>query len=236
MPSARRATSAIALRSSSARLMSAGGNRSGFIVSVTARVRGGRAAAGCGAARLEVMGGATAVRHRVVDVHGFLVSVWYGTGPFEAVAAKASDDGRSHVFPVWPMFSAAASRFGPRRSVASVWLTPTTRQPRCSSVRHPAGPRESDQPLLCDLAALLRDGRISSDAAQAPKQDHERIEAFLRDDDLDTDEAAGPAVLASHALDVFQVLTAVRRRMAGAGRRPPLRRDRIGDKPLGRGA
>lgn len=44
--------------------------------------------------------------------------------------------------------------------------------------------------LLSDLEALLPEGDMSSDAAKALKVDRERIEAILRDDDLDVDEAA----------------------------------------------
>jgi peptide chain release factor subunit 1 len=60
--------------------------------------------------------------------------------------------------------------------------------------------------LLSDLDALLRDGDFSHDAMEALKVDRERLEAFLRDDDLDADEAAALAIYASHALDVFQAL------------------------------
>src|SRR5919112_5345147 len=60
--------------------------------------------------------------------------------------------------------------------------------------------------LLSELDALLRDGDFSHDAMETLKVDRERIEAFLRDDDLDVDEAAALAIYASHALDVFQAL------------------------------
>jgi peptide chain release factor subunit 1 len=59
--------------------------------------------------------------------------------------------------------------------------------------------------LLSELDALLRDEALSHDAAEALKVDRERIEAFLRDD-LDVDGAAGLAVYASDALDVFEAV------------------------------
>jgi peptide chain release factor subunit 1 len=60
--------------------------------------------------------------------------------------------------------------------------------------------------LLSELDALLRDGDFSRDAMETLKVDRERIEAFLRDDDLDVGEAAALAIYASHALDVFRAL------------------------------
>src|SRR5919107_302839 len=60
--------------------------------------------------------------------------------------------------------------------------------------------------LLSELDALLRDGDLSHDAMESLKVDRERIEEFLRDDDLDVDEAGALAIYASHALDVFQAL------------------------------
>jgi peptide chain release factor subunit 1 len=60
--------------------------------------------------------------------------------------------------------------------------------------------------LLSELDAQLRDGDFSHDAMEALKVDRERIEAFLRDDDLDVAGAAALAVYASHALDVFDVV------------------------------
>src|SRR5919107_2969478 len=60
--------------------------------------------------------------------------------------------------------------------------------------------------LLSELDALLRDGDFSHDAMQALKVDRERIEGFLRNDDLDADEAAALAIYASHALDVFEAV------------------------------
>jgi hypothetical protein len=47
---------------------------------------------------------------------------------------------------------------------------------------------------------------LSHDAREALKVDRERVEAFLRDDDLDLDEAAALAIYASHALDVFETI------------------------------
>jgi peptide chain release factor subunit 1 len=60
--------------------------------------------------------------------------------------------------------------------------------------------------LLSELDARLRDGDLSHDAMQALKVDRERIEAFLRDDDLDAGEAAALAIYASHALGVFEAV------------------------------
>src|SRR5215203_3378427 len=48
--------------------------------------------------------------------------------------------------------------------------------------------------LLSDLDALLSDGELSHDAAEALKADRERIESFLRDDDLDVADAAALAI------------------------------------------
>ena len=58
--------------------------------------------------------------------------------------------------------------------------------------------------LLSELDALLRDGDFSHDAMETLKVDRERIEAFLRDTDLDVDAAAALVIYASHALDVFE--------------------------------
>jgi hypothetical protein len=60
--------------------------------------------------------------------------------------------------------------------------------------------------LLSDLDALMRNEDLSHDAREALKVDRERVEAFLRDDDLDLDEAAALAIYASHALDVFETV------------------------------
>ena len=60
--------------------------------------------------------------------------------------------------------------------------------------------------LLSDLDALLRDGDLSHDAAEALKIDRERIESFLRDEDLDVGEAAALAIFSSDALDVWEVV------------------------------
>jgi peptide chain release factor subunit 1 len=60
--------------------------------------------------------------------------------------------------------------------------------------------------LLSELDALLRDADLSHDAAEALKVDRERIEEFLRADDLDVDGATGLAIYASDALDVFKVI------------------------------
>jgi len=60
--------------------------------------------------------------------------------------------------------------------------------------------------LLSDLDTLLRDGDLSHDAAEALKVDRDRIESFLRGDDLDVGEAAALAVVSSDALDVWEVI------------------------------
>jgi peptide chain release factor subunit 1 len=60
--------------------------------------------------------------------------------------------------------------------------------------------------VLSELDALLRDADLSHDASEALKVDRERIEELLRADDLDVDGAAGLAIYASHALDVFRVI------------------------------
>src|SRR5829696_7833348 len=57
--------------------------------------------------------------------------------------------------------------------------------------------------LLSDLDAALRDAELSHDAKEALKVDRERLEAFLRDDDLDMAGAGALAVYSSHALDLF---------------------------------
>src|SRR5215213_9872958 len=43
--------------------------------------------------------------------------------------------------------------------------------------------------LLSDFAALIDDDALSRDAVESLQADRERIEAFLRDDDLDVDGA-----------------------------------------------
>jgi len=60
--------------------------------------------------------------------------------------------------------------------------------------------------LLSDLDALLSDSELSHDAAEALKADRERIESYLRADELDVDGAAGLALYSSSALDLFQVV------------------------------
>src|SRR4051812_20024119 len=60
--------------------------------------------------------------------------------------------------------------------------------------------------LLSDLDALLSDRELSHDAAEALKADRERIESYLRDDELAADGAAGLAIYSSSALDVFRVV------------------------------
>lgn len=60
--------------------------------------------------------------------------------------------------------------------------------------------------LLSDLDALLGDRELSHDAAEALKVDRERLETFLRDDDLDVGDAAALAIYSSDALDVFRVI------------------------------
>ena len=57
--------------------------------------------------------------------------------------------------------------------------------------------------LLSDLDAELRERELSHDAKVAVGADRERLEAFLRDDDLDTGGAGALAVFASDALDLF---------------------------------
>jgi peptide chain release factor subunit 1 len=60
--------------------------------------------------------------------------------------------------------------------------------------------------LLSDLDALLGAPDLSHDAAEELKSDRERIEEFLRDEDLDVGEAAALAIFSSAALDVFEVV------------------------------
>jgi peptide chain release factor subunit 1 len=60
--------------------------------------------------------------------------------------------------------------------------------------------------VLSELDALVRDADLSDDAAEALKVDRERVEEFLRSDELDVDGAAGLAVYSSHALDVFKAI------------------------------
>jgi peptide chain release factor subunit 1 len=60
--------------------------------------------------------------------------------------------------------------------------------------------------LLSQLDALIgADGR-SRDAVKALESDRERIEAFLRDDDLDVSEAGALAIYSAQALDVFAAI------------------------------
>src|SRR5215207_4394335 len=60
--------------------------------------------------------------------------------------------------------------------------------------------------LLSDLDSRLSDGDLSRDAEQALKVDRERIESFLRNDDLDVGEVGALAIFSSDALDVFEVV------------------------------
>jgi peptide chain release factor subunit 1 len=60
--------------------------------------------------------------------------------------------------------------------------------------------------VLSELDAALGAAELSHDAAEALKADRERIESYLRDDDLDVDGAAGLALYSSSALDVFRVI------------------------------
>src|SRR3954454_11119198 len=60
--------------------------------------------------------------------------------------------------------------------------------------------------LLSELDALIDDDGRSRDAVQALRSDRERIEAFLRDDDLDVSEAAALAIYSAQALDVFAAI------------------------------
>jgi peptide subunit release factor 1 (eRF1) len=60
--------------------------------------------------------------------------------------------------------------------------------------------------LLSELDELLRDDDLSDDALDALRADRERIESFLRDDDLDVGAAAALAIFSSDALDVFEVV------------------------------
>src|SRR4051794_35085031 len=60
--------------------------------------------------------------------------------------------------------------------------------------------------LLSDLDALLGDSELSHDAAEALKVDRERIESYLRDDELDVDSAPALAIYSSSALDLFRVV------------------------------
>jgi peptide chain release factor subunit 1 len=57
--------------------------------------------------------------------------------------------------------------------------------------------------LLSDLDAAIGEGELSHDAKEALKADRERLEAFLRDDELDVAGAGALAVYASDALDLF---------------------------------
>jgi peptide chain release factor subunit 1 len=67
----------------------------------------------------------------------------------------------------------------------------------------PAARASQINSLLSELDALLRDPGLSPDAVEALGADRERIEAFLRDDDLDVEQAAALAIFSSNALDVF---------------------------------
>ena len=60
--------------------------------------------------------------------------------------------------------------------------------------------------LLSDLDALLREGEHSRDALESLTADRARLEAFLRDDDLDVAGAGALALYASDALDLFAAL------------------------------
>src|SRR3954454_2284693 len=60
--------------------------------------------------------------------------------------------------------------------------------------------------LLSELAALLSDESLSRDALESLRADHERLEAFLRDVDLDLDGAGAVAIFASDALEVFEAI------------------------------
>jgi hypothetical protein len=60
--------------------------------------------------------------------------------------------------------------------------------------------------LLSDLDALLGAPDLSRDAAGELKRDRDRIERWLRDDDLDVGGAAAVAIFSSAALDVFEVV------------------------------
>src|SRR3954447_5381345 len=60
--------------------------------------------------------------------------------------------------------------------------------------------------LLSDLDALLGDEALSRDALASLRADRDRIEAFLRDDDLDVDGAGAFAIYASDALEVFKAI------------------------------
>ena len=60
--------------------------------------------------------------------------------------------------------------------------------------------------LLSDLDALLREGERSRDALESLTADRARLEAFLRDDDLDVAGAGALALYASDALDLFAAL------------------------------
>src|SRR3954453_18333389 len=80
--------------------------------------------------------------------------------------------------------------------------------------------------LLSDLDALLGDSELSHDAAEALKVDRERIESYLRDDELDVDGAPALAIYSSSALDLFRVVAlpepldgSVRRSAADPGAR-----------------
>src|SRR4051794_16554403 len=60
--------------------------------------------------------------------------------------------------------------------------------------------------LLSELTALLSDESLSRDALESLRADHERLEAFLRDGELDLDGAGAVAVYASDALEVFEAI------------------------------
>jgi peptide chain release factor subunit 1 len=60
--------------------------------------------------------------------------------------------------------------------------------------------------LLAELDALLRDDELSDDAAAELQVDRERIEAFLRAEEVGVGDAAALAIYSSHALDVFHVV------------------------------
>src|SRR3954468_4578918 len=60
--------------------------------------------------------------------------------------------------------------------------------------------------LLSEFTARLSDEALSRDAVASLRADHERLEAFLRDVDLDLDGAGAVAVYASDALEVFEAI------------------------------
>jgi peptide subunit release factor 1 (eRF1) len=57
--------------------------------------------------------------------------------------------------------------------------------------------------LLSDLDAAIGERELSQDAKESLKADRERLETFLRDDELDADGAGALALYASDALDLF---------------------------------